>query len=184
MVPQVTKLSFKYPTEDPFLLNNRTSSQLGQFCELALTELGQRNCFPNPAGTSLYRKHRHYCELSVLGGADGPFMGDGATRSFDENMNQLINMITIYSQQWHTGAPALRMLDCMPQNAENVAGYKMTQIWPRPFYPSHILAYLEAKCKYDFFYSKHEGFGKETIMNVKQKMDQMGKTGCAEPEMQ
>ena len=60
----------------------------------------------------------------------------------------------------------------------------MTQMWPRPFYPRHILAYVEAKCKYDFFYSKHEGFGKETIMNIKQKMDQMGKTGCAIPEMQ
>ena len=58
----------------------------------------------------------------------------------------------------------------------------MTQIWPRPFYPSHILAYLEAKCKYDFFYSKHEGFGKETIMNVKQQMDQMGKSGCVAVE--
>lgn len=56
----------------------------------------------------------------------------------------------------------------------------MTKTWTRRPYPIHILKYREAKsCEHDFFYSKHESFGKEVIINVKQRMEQRGKSGCA-----
>ena len=77
----MTKLSFKYPYKDPLLTNN-SDPKLQEFCDLALTEIGRRNCFPNPA--------------------DGPFV-DGS-RTFDENMALLINMITPYVDKWHTGS--------------------------------------------------------------------------------
>ena len=112
---QVSKLSFKYPTSDPFLVANRNDPQLGQFCELALTELGQRNCFPNPAGKLCFwccSKHTTLmCSVAdgpFMGDPFGtPFMGDGATRSFKENMHQLVNILRVYVDQWHTGVPAV-----------------------------------------------------------------------------
>merc|ERR1719506_470062 len=74
----VSELSFKYPTDDPVLTNN-SDPDLQAFCDLALKELGQRNCFPNPA--------------------DGPFIG--GSKSFEQNMAELINVVAPYVQRWH-----------------------------------------------------------------------------------
>lgn len=85
----MSELSFKYPTSDPVLTNN-SDPDLQSFCDLALKELGQRNCRPNPD--------------------DGPFIG--GSQSFEDNMEDLINMVTPYVQRWHRG-------------------YRLTQSWHR-----------------------------------------------------
>ena len=42
---------------------------------------------------------------------------------------------------------------------------------------SQIWSCSEVHCKFDLFYSKAEFFGKEVIINVKQRLDERGKTG-------